>query len=209
MVRAQIEARGVAAPRVLAAMSKVPRERFVPDDLHAFAYEDRPLPIGDGQTISQPYIVAVMLEALKLAPQDRVLEIGTGSGYVAALLSEIAAEVFTIERIEPLARNAAEKLAQLGYANVHVLHADGTRGWSEGAPYDAILVSAGAPEVPRSLKRQLAIGGRLVIPVGDHTEAQELIRIVRVAADEYRAEGLTWVRFVPLLGEEGWRGEEA
>lgn len=209
MIKAQIAARGVVAPSVLAAMSAVPRERFVPDDLQAFAYQDRPLPIGEGQTISQPYIVAVMLEALQLEPDDKVLEIGTGSGYVAALLSLITAEVFTVERVEALASEAAQRLRQEGYANVHVLHADGTRGWSEHAPYNAILVSAGAPEVPQSLKEQLAIGGRLVIPVGDHRHTQVLIRVVRDKADVYQTEGLTYVRFVPLLGEEGWRAEEA
>lgn len=208
MVREQIAARGITAPRVVAAMSKVAREDFVPPHLGAFAYDDRPLPIGEGQTISQPYIVAVMIEALKLKSGDSVLEIGTGSGYVAALLSKIAAEVFTVERIEPLATAAAKRLADLGYANVHVLHADGTRGWSEHAPYDAILVSAGAPEVPRSLKEQLGIGGRLVIPVGDHAHAQELLRLVRVSEQEYQEESLTYVRFVPLVGEQGWSADE-
>jgi protein-L-isoaspartate(D-aspartate) O-methyltransferase len=208
MVTEQIEARGIVAPPVLAAMCKVARESFVPDDLHAFAYEDRPLPIGEGQTISQPYIVAFMLEALKLKSHDRVLEVGTGSGYVAALLAEMAAEVFTVERIEPLARRATDELAKLGYTKVHVLNADGTRGWREHAPYDAILVSAGAPEVPRSLKDQLAIGGRLVIPVGDQMRTQELVRVVRLAPEDYAEEILTYVRFVPLWGEEGWRGEE-
>jgi protein-L-isoaspartate(D-aspartate) O-methyltransferase len=206
MVSEQIVARGVTAPRVTAAMSEVAREDFVPADLLAFAYDDRPLPIGEGQTISQPYIVAVMIEALKLKGGDRVLEIGTGSGYVAALLSKIAAEVFTVERIEPLATAAAKRLKDLGYANVHVLHADGTRGWSEHAPYDAILVSAGAPEVPQSLKEQLDIGGRLVIPVGDQT--QELVRLVRVSAHQYQEESLTYVRFVPLVGEEGWNADK-
>jgi protein-L-isoaspartate(D-aspartate) O-methyltransferase len=208
MVREQIAARGVTAPRVAAAMSEVAREDFVPAELIAFAYEDRPLPIGDGQTISQPYIVAVMIEALKLEGGDKVLEIGTGSGYVAALLSKIAAEVFTVERIEALATAAARRLADHGYANVHVLHADGTRGWSEHAPYDAILVSAGAPEVPRSLKEQLEIGGRLVIPVGDQTHAQELMRLVRVSEHQYQEESLTYVRFVPLVGKEGWDADE-
>ena len=208
MVSEQILARGVTAPHVAAAMSEVAREDFVPADLVAFAYEDRPLPIGEGQTISQPYIVAVMLEALKLKGDDTVLEIGTGSGYVAALLSKIAAGVFTVERIEPLATAAARRLADHGYTNVHVLNADGTRGWSEHAPYDAILVSAGAPDVPRSLKEQLGIGGRLVIPVGEHAHAQELLRLVRVSEREYQKESLTYVRFVPLVGEEGWSADE-
>jgi protein-L-isoaspartate(D-aspartate) O-methyltransferase len=183
-------------------MEKVARHRFVPAPERPQAYADTPLPIGEGQTISQPYIVAVMIDALKLEGGDKVLEIGTGSGYVAALLSKIAAEVFTVERIEPLAAAAAKRLKDLGYANVHVLHADGTRGWSEHAPYDAILVSAGAPEVPQSLKEQLDIGGRLVIPVGDQT--QELVRLARVSAHQYQEESLTYVRFVPLVGEEGW-----
>ena len=207
MVSVQIVARGVTAPHVVAAMSEVAREEFVPEDRRAFAYEDRPLPIGVGQTISQPYIVAVMIEALKLKAGDTVLEIGTGSGYVAALLSKIAGEVFTVERIEALATPAAERLAALGYANVHVLNADGTKGWREHAPYDAILVSAGAPGVPRSLKEQLAIGGRLVIPVGDHCHAQVLLRVVRVSEHEYQEENLTYVRFVPLVGEEGWTAD--
>jgi protein-L-isoaspartate(D-aspartate) O-methyltransferase len=204
MVSEQIVARGVTAPRVVAAMSEVAREEFVPVDQRTFAYEDRPLPIGDGQTISQPYIVGVMIEALMLKSGDTVLEIGTGSGYVAALLSKIAGEVFTVERIGALATASAEKLSALGYGNVYVLNADGTKGWGEHAPYDAILVSAGAPDVPRSLKQQLAIGGRMVIPVGDQTSAQVLVRVVRVSEHEYLEEKLTYVRFVPLVGDEGW-----
>jgi protein-L-isoaspartate(D-aspartate) O-methyltransferase len=207
MVSEQIIARGVTEPAVVAAMSNVAREDFVPDNLRSLAYDDRPLPIGDRQTISQPYIVALMIEALKLEGGDKVLEIGTGSGYVAALLSKIAAEVFTVERIEPLATEAAKRLEDFGCTHVHVRHADGTRGWSEHAPYDAILVSAGAPVVPQSLKEQLAIGGRLVIPVGDQTNAQELVRLIRVSARQYQEESLTYVRFVPLVGKEGW-GEE-
>ncbi|NNE21735.1 MAG: protein-L-isoaspartate(D-aspartate) O-methyltransferase, partial [Rhizobiales bacterium] len=161
MVNRQVHARGVRDARVLDAMNKVPREKFLPADLRKFAYVDRPLPIAEGQTISQPYIVAYMVEALALKGGEKVLEIGAGSGYAAAVLAEIAGEVFTIERIAQLAEKAASHLADAGYDNVHVLHADGTRGWLDEAPFDAILVSAGAPHVPETLKSQLATGGRM------------------------------------------------
>ena len=208
MVEKAIVGRGVRSELVLEAMRSVPRESFLPTPLHEFAYEDAPLPIAEGQTISQPYIVAFMTEALALRGGEKVLEIGTGSGYAAAVLSEIAADVYTVERHGPLAEKAAATLADLGYDNVHVLHADGTRGWPEHAPFDAIIVAAGGPTVPESLKRQLKIGGRLVIPVGTDQRAQELVRVTRIAPDEYRSEDLADVRFVPLLGEEGWRPEE-
>ena len=169
----------------------------------------RPLPIEEGQTISQPYIVAFMTEALALRGGEKVLEIGSGSGYSAAVLSEIAANVYTVERHGPLAEKAAATLADLGYDNVHVLHGDGTRGWLEHAPYDAIIVAAGGPTIPESLKSQLKIGGRLVIPVGVDQRIQELVRVTRIAQDEFRREDLADVRFVPLLGEEGWEPGEA
>jgi protein-L-isoaspartate(D-aspartate) O-methyltransferase len=210
MVERNIVARGVRDELVLEAMRKVPRELFVPEDLREFAYEDSPLPIPGDQTISQPYIVAFMIEALMLRGGEKVLEVGAGSGYAAAVLAEIAAEVYTVERVRPLAEQAAAILARLGYHNVHVRQGDGTRGLPEHAPYDAIVVAAGAPQVPEALKEQLKIGGRLVIPVGANQRAQELVRVVRVSKDEYRSEDLADVRFVPLIGEEGWtdaRGE--
>lgn len=207
-VAEQIEARGVRDPLVLAAMRRVPRERFVPKDQAAAAYEDRPLPIGGRQTISQPYIVAYMVEALTLRGGEKVLEIGAGSGYAAAVLGEIAAEVYTIERIGQLAETAARNLADAGCHNVRVRHADGTEGWAEEAPFDAILVSAGAPDVPKSLMRQLAVGGHMVVPVGNDPRAQELVRITRVDDDEFEREDLADVRFVPLIGKEGWGSEE-
>ena len=187
------------------------RERYLPSYLGESAYEDAPLPIEEEQTISQPYIVAAMIEALELAKGNRVLEVGTGSGYAAAVLAEIAQEVYTIERLELLARKAAESLKRDGYTQVHVRCGDGTLGWPEAAPFDAIVVAAGGPRVPDSLKSQLAIGGRLVIPVGEEVGLQELVRIRRIGPDQYRKETLERVRFVPLIGAEGWReglGEE-
>ena len=204
MVERNIVARGVRDDLVLEAMRKVPRELFLPKNLREFAYEDSPLPIAGEQTISQPYIVAFMAEALMLKGGEKVLEIGAGSGYAAAVLSEIAANVYTVERLGQLADKAAATLADLGYDNVHVLHADGTRGWPEHAPYDAIVVAAGAPQVPESLKQQLKLGGRLVIPVGTDQRSQELVRVVRVSKNEYRSEDIADVRFVPLIGEQGW-----
>jgi protein-L-isoaspartate(D-aspartate) O-methyltransferase len=204
MVDEHIEARGVRSPQVLAAMRNVPRERFLPADKQSLAYEDAPLPIGGGQTISQPYIVAFMIEALDLEGGEKVLEIGAGSGYAAAVLAEIAGEVYTVERIAELAARASDKLRELGYDNVAVRHDDGAAGWAEHAPYDAIVVAAGAPEVPDVLRRQLKIGGRLVIPVGGTRDFQELIRVTRVAEHEFRQEDLASVRFVPLVSELAW-----
>lgn len=204
MVERDIIARGVRDELVLDAMRKVPRELFLPKNLREFAYEDTPLPIDGDQTISQPYIVAFMAEALMLKGDEEVLEIGAGSGYAAAVLSAIAADVYTVERLGQLADKAAATLADLGYDNVHVLHGDGTRGWPDYAPYDAIVVAAGAPQVPESLKEQLKIGGRLVIPVGADQRAQELVRVTRISTSEYRSEDIADVRFVPLIGEEGW-----
>jgi len=204
MVRRQIAGRGVRSQKVLEAMRKVPRERFLPQGQGVWAYDDAPLPIGDGQTISQPYIVAYMTEALALEGGEKVLEIGTGSGYAAAVLAEIAADVYTIERIEALATMAGTVLDDLGYVNVHVRHGDGTLGWPEQAPFDGIVVTAGGPDVPDTLQHQLKIGGRLVIPVGKTTWYQELVRVTRVGEAEFRTEDLVPVRFVPLIGEEGW-----
>jgi protein-L-isoaspartate(D-aspartate) O-methyltransferase len=204
MVERDIAARGVRDELILDAMRKVPRELFLPEKLREFAYEDTPLPIAGEQTISQPYIVAFMAEALMLKGGEKVLEIGAGSGYAAAVLSEIAANVYTVERLGPLAEKAAALLSEFGYDNVHVRHGDGTRGWPEHSPYDAIVVAAGGPQVPVSLKEQLKIGGRLVIPVGMDQRSQELVRVTRVSADEYRSEDIADVRFVPLIGEEGW-----
>ena len=179
MVERHVEARGVRDSAVLDAMRAVPREAFLPEKLAEFAYDDTPLPIQEGQTISQPFIVAAMAEALKLGPHDRVLEIGTGSGYAAAVLAEIADEVYTIERHRILADQAERRLRELDYRNVHVLCGDGTLGWPEHAPFDAILVSAGGPEVPRVLVEQLAPGGRIVIPVGPDLRDQRLLRVTK------------------------------
>jgi protein-L-isoaspartate(D-aspartate) O-methyltransferase len=204
MVRDQIEARGVRDPLTLAAMRKVPRHELVPADVRPFAHDDNPLPIGLGQTISQPYIVALMTAAAALRPGDRVLEVGTGSGYAAAILGRIAHEVYTVERHEELARVAAERLARLGFSNVFVFHGDGTLGWPEHAPYDAIVVAAGGPKVPEALLDQLAPSGRLVIPVGEGRSVQRLLRVTRGADGRLRQEELGDVRFVPLIGTQGW-----
>lgn len=208
MVEQQIAARGIRSESVLNAVRRVPRELFLPGRLQEFAYEDSPLPIEAEQTISQPYIVALMTDALALEGGERVLEIGTGSGYAAAVLAEIAGEVYTVERIKQLAEAAASRLAELGYKNIHVHHGDGTLGWPEHAPYDAIIVAAGGPEVPDTLKRQLKVGGRLVIPVGGDQRVQELVRVTRSSKDTFKTEDIADVRFVPLIGKEGWLPEE-
>lgn len=207
MVRGQIEARGVRDERVLAAMRAVPRHLFVPAYQAGAAYHDTPLAIGQGQTISQPYIVALMTELLELADHERVLEIGTGSGYQAAILAQLAAEVITVERFPSLAQEARERLARLGYDNVRVEVGDGSLGWPEGAPYDAIIVTAASPEMPEPLLDQLADGGRLVVPVGPRW-TQHLVR-VRRQGGTFRRESLIGVAFVPLIGQHGWqdRGE--
>ena len=204
MIRSQMAERGLNDPIVLEAINKVPREKFVPEDLIDSAYRDSPLPIEADQTISQPYIVALMTVALELKPTDRVLEIGTGSGYSAAVLAEIANEVYTIERHQVLADTARERLQKLGYKNIHVLQGDGSLGWPEHAPFDAIVVTAAGPDVPQSLKQQLAIGGRLVMPVGEYRYSQTLLRVRRINESEYEEENLGGVRFVPLIGKEGW-----
>ena len=204
MIAEQIAARGIVAQAVLTAMQAVPREAFVPESAAEFAYEDTPLPIEEDQTISQPYIVALMADALELSPQDRVLEVGAGSGYAAAVVSRIASEVYAIERHERLAGLAARRMRDLGFDNVQIIHGDGTLGWPAHAPYDAILVSAGGPTVPDALRAQLAIGGRLVIPVGTTPRLQELVRVTRKGESEYREENLGPVQFVPLIGAQGW-----
>ena len=207
MVDHQIAARGIRSDHILNAMRSVRREAFVSRELQEFAYEDTPLPIGEGQTISQPYIVALMIEALNLQGGENVLEVGAGSGYAAAVLAEIADQVYTIERIGQIASKAAATIKSLGYGNVHVLHADGTQGWLDYAPYDAIIVAAGGPTVPEALKKQLKIGGRMIIPVGDQERAQELVRVTRLSELDYETEDIADVRFVPLIGEEGWSAE--
>jgi len=207
MVRRQLEGRDITDPQVLAAMRAVPRERFVPADHAERAYDDGPLPIEEGQTISQPYIVALMLQAAEIRPGDHVLEVGAGSGYAAAVAARIADRVVAIERHTLLAETARQRLDALGYANVRILAGDGTRGCPEEAPFDAIIVSAGGPNVPDPLRRQLRIGGRLVIPVGQ--EEQTLLRVRRVAEDGYEQDDLGGVVFVPLIGEQGWAEQES
>jgi len=204
MIDYQLAARGLRDQTVLNAVNAVPREEFVATELVEFAYSDSPLPIAASQTISQPYIVALMTAALELRPQDRALEVGTGSGYAAAVLAEIAQEVYTIERHKILADTARSILSELGYNNIRVLHGDGTLGWPEHAPFDAIVVAAGGPVVPENLKQQLAIGGRLVIPVGSTLRRQKLLRVWRISEHEYQEEDLGGVRFVPLIGAAGW-----
>lgn len=203
MVQRQIIQRGIQSPALIAALRKIPREKFIANALGEFAYDDGPLPIAEQQTISQPYIVALMLEALQLKGPERVLEIGTGSGYAAALLGELADKVITLERYQSLADEARSVLHKLGYNNVEVIQSDGTLGWPQKAPYDGIVVAAAAPEIPQALKEQLTIGGRLVIPVGT-LDGQSLCCITRTGEHDYREEHLTQVRFVPLVGEAGW-----
>lgn len=199
MVRAQIAGRGIRDRKTLDALRAVPRHLFVPDHLKPHAYWDTPLPIGNGQTISQPYIVAFMTEALELKRTDRVLEIGTGSGYQAAVLAHICAEVYSIEILEALGKQAAERLKRLGYTNIHLRVGDGYRGWPEAAPYDAIIVTAAPPEIPRALLDQLKIGGRMVVPVG--TREQTMVRLRRTK-DGYTRQNLLPVRFVPMVTEK-------
>ena len=209
MVRNQVERRGIRDTGVLRALEQVPREAFVPEGIRHRAYEDSALPIACGQTISQPYVVGRMCEALGLEPHARVLEVGTGSGYAAAVLAELAETVDTVERFEELAAAARERLRQLGVGNVRIHVGDGSVGWPEHAPYDAILVSAGAPDVPPALLRQLAVGGNLVLPLGPSPYDQDLVRVRRVDDDLLRRTRLGGVRFVPLVGAEGWSDEDA
>lgn len=202
MVEHQIEARGIRDRRVLSALREIPRHVFVPAAFESAAYDDRPLPIGQGQTISQPYIVALMTELLELSPEDRVLEIGTGSGYQAAILASLAGEVVSIERLPGISKTAGENLARLGIGNVTLVTGDGTNGWPDRAPYDAIIITAATPKVPEPLIDQLAEGGRLVAPVGS-IDVQTLVKLVkrdgRIIPAEYGG-----VCFVPLIGDHGW-----
>lgn len=203
MVHYQIEKRGIRDKRLLNAFLKVPRHIFVEESIRNRAYEDYPLPIGEEQTISQPYTVAFMTDALKLKGDEKVLEIGSGSGYQTAILLELAREVFCIERIPSLAEKALKTLKELGYSNFHIRVGDGTLGWKEEAPFDAILVAAGSPRVPPSLKEQLAIGGRLVIPVGDRY-TQTMTLVTRKSETLFDEKHLGAFRFVGLIGAEGW-----
>jgi len=198
MVAQQVEARGVADPRVLEALRRVPRHELVPEEWRDRAYDDAPLPIGHGQTISQPYVVAYMTELLEVEAGEKVLEVGTGSGYQAAVLAELGAEVYTIEIVEPLAARAARDLERLGYENVHVRAGDGYRGWPEGAPFDAIVVTAAPDHVPEPLVEQLAVGGRMAIPVG--SVFQEIV-LLRRTPEGVEREEVMGVRFVPMTGE--------
>jgi protein-L-isoaspartate(D-aspartate) O-methyltransferase len=206
MVEQQIKARGITDPRVINAMLKVPRHKFVETALASQAYSDYPLPIGERQTISQPYIVAAMSEALQLKGDEKVLEVGSGSGYQAAVLALLADRVFSLERIPSLARRARLVLNQNGFSKVNIRLTDGTYGWEEEAPFDAILVTAGSPEIPDTFIKQLAVGGRLVIPVGDRY-SQILKRVTKLAEGDCRTENLLDCRFVPLIGAKGWQEE--
>jgi len=203
MVKEQLIPRGIKDAHVLAAMGRIPREMFVPHGMRPLAYEDRPLPINEEQTISQPYIVAEMTQWLALTGGEKVLEIGTGSGYQAAVLAELCGTLYTVERIEPLLLKARAVLEKLGYENIEYKVDDGTLGWLEHAPYDAIMVTAGAPEIPEPLMEQLAEDGRMVVPVGNHF-SQRLIRVIRQNG-RYLERDLGGVRFVPLKGDHGWK----
>jgi protein-L-isoaspartate(D-aspartate) O-methyltransferase len=205
MVQEQLATRGIKDKRILDAMMKVPRHLFVEEGLWHQAYGDFPLPIGDGQTISQPYIVALMTEALQLTGDDKVLEIGTGSGYQAAILAELTTHLFSIERISSMASKARKTLDELGYANVLIRVSDGTLGWQEEAPFAGIIVTAGAPAIPPTLVDQLEVGGRLVIPVGNEY-SQTLLKVVKQEKG-YREKDLGGVRFVKLIGDHGWKAD--
>jgi protein-L-isoaspartate(D-aspartate) O-methyltransferase len=202
MVEEQIKDRGIRQPRLLEAFRRVPRHFFVPADLQEQAYTDHPLPIGSGQTISQPYIVALMTERLHLQGHERVLEIGAGSGYQTAILAEMALEVFSVERVPELLSAASDRLARLGYLNIHLTHGNGSLGWPAHAPYEAVVVTAAAPEVPEPLLSQLADGGRMVIPIGP-PEGQMLV-VVEKRGGLVRREDIATCVFVPLVGEYGW-----
>ena len=207
MVDRQLRSRGIGDERLLAAFAEIPRERFVAAELAPFAYSDGPLPIGHGQTISQPYIVALMIEAAALSPSDKVLEVGAGSGYAAAILGRVACSVIAVERVPELAAEARERLAGLGSQNVRVVEGDGTLGFSTAAPFDAILAAASGRDVPQSLVAQLAPGGRLVMPLGAPGAIQHLVVVTRREDGTLDRRDLGAVRFVPLIGAEGWGAE--
>lgn len=204
MVHHQIRGRGVDDPRLLEAMETVPRERFVDEKFQMLAYRDGPVPIGHGQTISQPYVVALMTMALQVKPGDRILEVGTGSGYQAAVLAQMGAKVFTVERFDDLAEKARHRLAEAGYNDVAVMTGDGSRGLDEHAPFDGILVTAAGPTIPTTLLEQLRPGAHLVIPVEETKGRQRLVCITRRTDGRYDRKDLGQVAFVPLIGEEGW-----
>lgn len=205
MVRNQIEARGIDHPLVLKAVRETPRHLFIPQEMHPMAYADKPLPIGYNQTISQPYIVAYMTQCLRLVGGERVLEVGTGLGYQAAVLSRIASEVYTVERLPELAEKARELLDKLGYDNVFVSCGDGTLGWPEKAPFDGIIATASGPSVPESFREQLRVGGRIVMPIGSHRLGQDILRLTKGRSGELQEERLLGVAFVPMVGEQGWK----
>ena len=204
MVETQLLPRGINDSRVIAAMRKVPRHLFLDEALWPEAYEDHPLPIGEKQTISQPYIVAVMTEALKLSGKEKILEIGTGSGYQAAILAELAEQVYSIERLPAIAKRARRMFDELMYSNIVITIGDGTLGWKEHSPYDRIIVTAASPYPPKTLLEQLKIGGRLIIPIGDEF-TQDLTLYIRDSETEYSKESYGGCRFVKLIGEQGWR----
>ena len=208
MVVEQLLDRNIHNTAILEAFRTVPREQFILPEHTDYAYRDSPLPIPENQTISQPYVVALMIKLLQLQPTDRVLEVGTGSGYAAAILSRIATAVYTVERHPALVQYARERLHNLQYNNVWVHEGDGTLGWPEHAPYQAIIVAAGGPEVPLTLKQQLAIGGRLIMPVGTQQRKQTLRLVIRLATDKFKTQKRETVAFVPLIGEQGWKNEE-
>jgi protein-L-isoaspartate(D-aspartate) O-methyltransferase len=208
MIERQVAARGITDQNLLDAMGSVPRELFVPEHLIEFAYEDGPLPIEADQTISQPFIVALMIEAAELKPGDKVLEIGAGSGYAAAVMGRIAGEVLAIERHHELAELAGKRLERLGYTNVDILEGDGTNGLPEEAPFDAIIAAASGSHVPETLVGQLSVGGRMVMPIGEPHSVQRLVKVTRVSEEEYEQEDLGPVRFVPLIGDHAWREGE-
>ena len=204
MVEEQLKTRGIDNKNVLKAMLEVPRHKFVLSKYMDYAYQDSAVPIDEGQTISQPYIVAKMIQALKPENNDKILEVGTGSGYATAVLSRISRQLYTIERHKLLASQAQARYKELGYENIEIKIADGTKGWQDKAPFDKILVSAGAPAIPEPLTNQLKLGGILIIPVGKEKKLQKLIRLFKTSENNYKIEELESVRFVPLVGEKGW-----
>lgn len=204
MVQEQLLARGIRNRAILEAFRAVPRHLFVAEGYEDVAYADTPLPIPAGQTISQPYVVAYMIQILKVRPEHKVLEIGAGSGYAAAILSRLVREVYSVERHEELVEFARRNLATAGYDNVFVHHGDGTLGWPEHAPYDGIIVAASGPAVPPALQQQLAVGGRLIMPTGEEKDRQNLVVLVRKSQSEFQQEEVGAVRFVPLIGKQGW-----